>query len=217
MPLAYLQQRLQNIYELDIAQNVNDYLITNNNIADNLARDESHKDRKEKLLVIQGNDDLLLSLYLDAGIVKKLREDDPVMCLHSGNLEDFCLALEGISHFLYLIWNATYERSVTLLEMELQAEIDKFIMLAICMEQQYKRPVPGQLRRLLFEAINYHEGMSADEVQRYSDANKFAEKYCWYLESSYFRKGKEQELIKELRRFYRLNQDGKLRRISYLH
>ena len=33
-------------------------------------------------------------------IIRQLREDDPVVQLYHGNLEDFCLALEGISHFL---------------------------------------------------------------------------------------------------------------------
>ena len=50
-------------------------------------------------------------------------------------MECFCLALEGVSHFLYLIWNASFDRSVTLLEMELQAEIDKFVMLGIFLEK----------------------------------------------------------------------------------
>ncbi|MFQ5659075.1 MAG: hypothetical protein ACE5GZ_01510 [Gammaproteobacteria bacterium] len=218
MSLAQLQQRLQDIYELDLAHNINNYLITDWDVAASLESSAPCKNRKEKLLVYQYKEELHLSLYLHDGIIKTLHDDDPALHLHNGNLSDFCLALEGISHFLYLVWNASYDRSVTMLEMELQAEIDKFIMLVSYLEEQFKRPAPGQLRRLLFESIHFHGELSAREFQRYRDANNLAEKYCWYLESrSYFRNGNERVLLGELRRFYRLNLDDKLRRINYLH
>lgn len=173
---------------------------------------------REQLLVCEHDDDLLLSLYLHDGIIRNLETVDNRLHLHCGNLEDFCLALEGISHFLYLIWNARYRRSVTVLEMELQAEIDKFIMLYMLLHQQQQAPAPGQIRGLLFESVSYHDHLQTEELQRYRDASAFAEKYCWYLESSFTRKrGMELQLYKELRRFYRLGLTDKLRRIKYLH
>lgn len=173
---------------------------------------------REQLLVCEEEDDLLLSLYLHHRIIRNLTTSGELPYLHSGNLEDFCLALEGISHFLYLIWNARYRRSVTVLEMELQAEIDKFIMLGTILRQQSQAPAPGQIRDLLFESVRYHDHLRSEELQRYRDASAFAEKYCWYLESSFtLKQGMELQLYRELRRFYRLGLEEKLRRINYLH
>jgi len=173
--LFNLQQNLQDIYELELGHNVNDYLITNQILANSLGH-KTLTDIKEKLLVCQDNEDLLLTLYLHEDVVNNLHKNDPSLALHNGNLEDFCLALEGISHFIYLLWNASYERSVTLLEMELQAEIDKFVMCAMYMEQQCQYLAPGVLRQKLFEAVSFHQGLAPDELQRYRDANNYGEK-----------------------------------------
>ena len=78
----------------------------------------------EKLLLSEEADELHLALYLDAGLLERLAERDPLEELGPGNLEDFCKVLEGLSHFNYLTWNAT-DRRVTMLELELQAEVDK--------------------------------------------------------------------------------------------
>ena len=208
---------MQGIYELNIAHNVNDYLITNRCLANTLDNGNSNPNLKEKLLLRQDNGELSLSLYLHTDVVERMLEDDPLQHLHKGNLEEFCLALEGVSHFLYLIWNASFDRSVTLLEMELQAEIDKFVMLALCLEKQNKQIAPGQLRQVLFETVSFHKELKESERQRYRDASFFAEKYCWQLESNFLNNQGRQQLLQELRQFYRLTQADKLRRINQSH
>ena len=216
MTLQHIQKRLQGIYELDLEHCVYDFLITSRELAD--AQLHSTVDSRETLLVCQEQDELFLSLYLHDGVVRNLEINETGLLLHKDNIEDFFLALEGISHFIYLIWNASFERSVTKLEMEIQAEIDKFIMLSKFVNRQQQYLAPGKLRRLLFESVSYRGGMSQEDIQRYRDANFFAEKYCWFLESrNYLNAGLEQELLKEIRRFYRLNLRGKLQRISYLY
>ena len=143
--------------------------------------------------------------------------DDPMPRLYEGNLEYFCLALEGVSHFLYLIWNASFDRSVILLEMELQAEIDKFMMLGVFLEKQNKRLRLRQLRKLLFETAGFHRQLSETEKQRYQDASHLAEKYCFIIESDCLANRSRQEMLFKLRRFYRLTQSDKLSRINFLH
>ena len=216
--LSHLQNQLQEIYELDIDHDVNDFLVTQYDLIAETGATSGGIKTREKLLIHQEQDQLLLSLYLHDEILSNLESSGNGMKLNHDNFEDCCLALEGISHFLYLIWNARYQRSVTLLEMELQAEIDKFIMLCILLRQQNLNPAPGQIHSLLFESVQYHDFLKPEELQRYRDANLFAKKYCWYLESR-LRKlpvvGRQ--VLQELRRFYRLNQTAKLRHINYLH
>jgi len=47
-----------------------------------------------------------MSLYLDPALLQRLAREDPLTRLHAGNVADCWTALEGVSHFLYLAWNA---------------------------------------------------------------------------------------------------------------
>lgn len=170
---------------------------------------------REKLLLKEDEESLNLSLYLDNSVISNLNRNNPEIHLDQDNFEDLCLALEGISHFIYMIWNATHDRSVTLLEMELQAEIDKFVVLSAVIEQQNHALTGGELRRILFESVSYDTALSETQRQRYRDANYFAEKYCWQLQTNFLSSGANQDLLNELRRFYRLTQKQKLRRIGH--
>jgi hypothetical protein len=212
--LQYLEKQIQSIYEVDIPHAVHDFLITDKASARLLDCDMQSRDMREKLLVHQDEDNLNLSLYIAADIVEHLRLDDPVSQLHDGNIGDFCLAVEGISHFIYLIWNATYNRSVTLLEMELQAEIDKYVVLYSILTKQISDIEPGDLRRWLFDATKYDNSLNAMELQRYRDANYFAGKYCLHLETRFINAASYSHMINELRRFYRYTQVEKLTHIN---
>jgi len=216
MALLQIQERLQGLYELEMDHCISDYLVTRRDMLSRQCQ-RAIKSR-ETLLVCQEEDDLRLSVFLEDGVLDNLKMTGSDIDLHHGNIQDYCLALEGTSHFVYLIWNAMFERCVTRMEMELQAEIDKFILLSRHTSQSQIQEYPGQLRRLLFETVSYQVGLSDQEVQRYRDANFYAEKYCWFLESRNFLKaGLEQGLLREVRRFYRLNLEDKIRRINCLY
>ncbi len=217
MSLSRLQAGLQDIYELDIAHDVNDYLITSKVLAKQLEPVRNGSRAREKLFVYEDEEGLNLSLFLDKKVLNRFNKYDPFKHLDHRNMEAFCLALEGISHFIYLVWNAGHDRPVTLLEMELQAEVDKFIMLTTCLDQQSNMPLPGQLVRVLFETNTFREDLSEEELQRYREANYHARKYCKSLECRYLQNGNKSGLLGELRRFYRLTRWDKLKRISQFH
>ena len=208
MSVNLLQQQLQDIYEVDIQHRVSDYLIT----CPALARDlggESVSGQKERLLLSQQSNELNLSLFLDDEVVRSVQGNNPLQ-----DMQHFCLALEGVSHFLYLIWNASFDRQITLLELELQAEIDKFVMMVFSSQEQRHRIEPSFFRKLLFENIQLHDELDSTQKERYVEASRLAEKYCWKLESDYLARRSRQQVLSELRQFYRLSQADKLRRIN---
>jgi len=208
---------LQDIYELDISHNINDYLFTCKTRLQQLDTSLTNNYTREKLLVSVDEQGLNLSLYLDQHILDHFTTHNPLERIDQHNVQEFCLALEGISHFLYLVWNASYGRSVTLLEMELQAEVDKFIMLMNYLEQQSNLPEPGQLTSLLFRSNIYHDDLSQEEQKRYREASGYAKTYCQHLEQQFSGKPNRARLLAELRRFYRQTQAGKLRQIGRPH
>lgn len=216
MSLTLMQENLQSIYELEVAHNIQDFLITNRELARLLDTNRSLDGAREKLLVYEDEDGLNLSLYLDEEVAGLFDEVHYHEQLDRQKLEEFCLALEGISHFLYLTWNATHDRAVTMMEMELQAEVDKFILLSRYFRERSLDPSPGQLRRLLFESAAYHESLDHEERKRYYDASEYAHKYCRNLESRYFNERGKEPLLNELRRFYRLNKRDKIDRIKQI-
>ncbi len=212
MKLKRIQRHLQRIYEVDVPHNVEDFVITDRALLEALG--DKSRNAEEKLLVVQNGDEVELALYLDPEVIDRLSEDDPTDRLHHGNLADFCTALEGVSHFLYLTYNAEYERGVSLLELEMQAEVDKYVSTAMLFGSQGDGRVPRQLYAWLFDDPVFDDSLDEASLKRYRDANYYAGRYCSRIESHYFRQRRPGNLMNELRRFYRLSQHHKIRRIE---
>ncbi|MCP5150396.1 MAG: hypothetical protein H6983_17765 [Ectothiorhodospiraceae bacterium] len=213
MRLVTLQRQLERIYEIEIPHDVDDFVITDRVVARSIEGDDA-RDAPEKLLVRQSGDEVDIALYLDREVVERLGRDDPNDHLHGGNFADLCTALEGVSHFLYLAWNAGHDRGVSLLELEMQAEVDKYVTTAFLFGAQEQGRVPGWLHRRLFEDASFDSQLDETELARYRDANRYASRFCSHLESRYLRGTGEPGLMNELRRFYRLPQRAKIRRIE---
>ena len=123
--LGELQNLLADIYQADCGHRVADYLITDRALADHIGQQPLSKDVEETVLVAEGADGMGLSVYLDRALLSRLAGQDPLSGLEASQFADLATVLEGISHFNYLVWSAGQDRSVTLLELELQAEVDK--------------------------------------------------------------------------------------------
>lgn len=204
MSLKRLQHRLQDIYELSIDENVDDFLITDPALAAELCEATMPGDCGERLLLREDTDGLNVSLYVNAAVIDGLAAGQGAHAAIIEDLHAFCLALEGVSHFLYLVWHASHDRSVSLLEMELQAEVDKYVVIREVLGGVKRAlPAPGLIHRL-FRSAGYHAALGVEEQRRYRAANRCAERYCRRLESEYYGARSRGELLKELRRFYRL-------------
>lgn len=211
--LQELQLELGKLYEIDIACDIKDFLVTDPATARRLQGWQ--RISKEQLLISQENDVVYMTLYLDRSILSALEEHDPQKLLNDNNLNAYCIALEGISHFLYLTWRIGHQRPVTQLELELQAEIDKYIFTSLLFLQQYSNNRINS-HELLFEQVSFHPDLNAAENSRYLTANRYAAKYCSSLKSGLHPEGVTPSLANELRRFYRLPLGEKLRRIDAL-
>lgn len=212
--LRRLQHHLEQIYELEVGYDVHDFLITDPDLARALDSDADARDTEEKLLLARDGDDVALSLFIDAAVLARLGEEAGTASLAHASLSDLCVALEGVSHFLYAAWNSDRERAVTLFELELQAEVDKYVALARLFFEAEPAGVPSRLRRELFEHVRFDENLTGEQRSRYRDANRYAGKYCRALETRWRGRPGHPPLVNELRRFYRLPQGGKLRLIE---
>ena len=147
-----------------------------------------------------------------ARAVANLTSHDPAHRLGDHNFGDFLLAVEGVSHFIYAVRCARAERPVSQLELELQAEVDKYITCLLVTEPEAE--VSAALRRRLFGDIAYEPDLDHDEHARYRAANDNAERYAAWLEQAFVTPRRIPEMLAELRRFYRLGLAAKLGAIA---
>lgn len=208
-----IQGIVERTYDLDNAHRVTDFLVTNPDFARGFGFRPGGTGGAEKVLIAQDDGRVDLAVYLDADVVSRLTDQDPLDSLHDGNLEAFWTALEGVSHFVYLVWNAARRRPVTRLELELQAEVDKFVTTALLVAAQQGGRVPADLHAWLFDLWRLDDSMAAEDADRYARANRYAGRYCRRLSRDYLRAGAG-SLFPEIRRFYRFTQRRKLRHID---
>lgn len=213
MLLRDLQCLLATLYGVDIDADVRDYLVTDPGTLRRLEADGSARATAEKLLIEQGAGDLALALYLDQSLLDRLARMDPRQSLCGRNLADFCLALEGVSHFNYVAWNAAMDKTVTLLELEMQAEVDKYLSARVLLGAQAHSDLGGSLLGSLFDEPEFDQALSAEELGRYRDASRLAGQYCHSLESRFPAGLPRAAMLREVRTFYRWSQPAKVSHI----
>ncbi|HXS78791.1 MAG TPA: hypothetical protein VN818_00845 [Gammaproteobacteria bacterium] len=208
MLLRRLEQMLHELYALDVGYAVSDFLITDPKLARCL--DSGGRKVDEKLLISEADGEADVALYLERELLERLDRHDPLTKLDGDNLADFWAALEGVSHFTYYAWNAARDKAVSLFELELQAEVDKFVTTGMLLRDQTGRE-PGGLHGWLFDLPTLAAELEEHERERYRRANRYAAKYCQRLP---LRRDDEAAAHRELRHFYRLSQASKLAHID---
>ena len=211
--LASLQGALTEIYDLPVTPDVRDFLMTDRAA---LASVDDPRASDEQLIVAEDGDTLSMALYIDAAVLERLERCDPFIGLSQDNLADYLTAAEGVSHFVYVAWNTGYDKPVTLLELELQAEVDKYVLCAWLLREQGCGRFPRELHRMLFEHARVDAVAAAGRVGLYHMASTYAARFCRrvaaLLEPK--RHGVTRDLMAELRRFYRWGNVRKLRHIE---
>jgi hypothetical protein len=214
MPLlGQLQSLLAELYDAPVAHDVHAFLITDPARAAALQESTSLPPTDEQLLIAETEDGVELGLYLDAALLERLALRCPLRTLDDANIGDYCAALEGVSHFHYVAWSADRERSVSLLELELQAEVDKYASALSLLLAQREGRFPHELFARLFERWSLLPHLAADERDRYAEAHRCAARFCRRLEERYLRRrhARPAAMLAELRSFYRLGRHAKLR------
>ena len=205
---------METIYDIQTGYQIEQFVFHEHSLFEIYQSATDCHDAMESLFIRETTDGMDLSLYLAKTTIDNLTKDNPFDRLHRGNLNSFCLAVEGISHFVYLIWNATHQRSVTQLEMELQAEVDKYILSASLLASQADGTLPLNLCELLFEDISFSKSLSQEKQKRYKLANQYAKHYCNHIHDRLTRFREGNLITKEIRRFYRLWHNYKMLRIN---
>jgi hypothetical protein len=210
--LRGLQTLLGRLYDVELPYDVYDFLVT-----DRTSIGASTNERRtldEELLLAESSDGAGVALYLDPEVLRRLEAEDPHRALTENNLADYCTALEGVSHFVYSTYGLERDIPVSLLELETQAEVDKYaITVFLLAEQQGGQSYPAQVHARLFDRVSFDARLEPDQYERYRTAHALAARYCRHLETRFVNRGKLkiEAMVRELRSFYRLRHAAKLR------
>jgi hypothetical protein len=175
--VAQLQAHLQRVYglEADETPDIRPFLVDDDAL-ELLRPPGAQRPADEWVLVRESNDGLDLAVWIDRKHLDTLAEAPDTRSVVRRSLRSFCAVIEGISHFMFLVERARRAEPVTLLELEVQAEIDKFVSARLhCPER-----TPA-LRRALFQDVSLHDGLSAEERDRYREAGRLARAWCDHL------------------------------------
>jgi hypothetical protein len=211
--LAKLERLLTGIYDLRIDCRVEDFLVTDRQALPGTCQ-EAPGD--EQLFVASDDGELCMSLFLDPELLERLQAHDPNDELDQHNVADCWAAIEGISHFLCVAYHAGHDRPVSLLTLELQAEIDKYIASFLLLRKQRPRRFPAELHSLLFARTRIDPALAGGREPLYRRASRYAAHFCAKLEPRLraLCRSDDRHWLADLRRFYRLTDLGKLRHIE---
>jgi hypothetical protein len=210
--LERLQQQLHEINRSDAGYDIHDFLVTDADIARAISGGDTMTNSGETLLLCEDEEGVALSLYLDEAVLARLQAGDPAAALRAGLLDDLCKVIEGLSHFNYVAWRASRDRPVTLLELELQAEVDKFVSTMQLAREKRDNELMNGLHGRLFDNPRFHDHLSRRQLERYRAASEYAARFCQALLPRLREWGGA--ALPELRRFYRMSLGDK---ISHIH
>lgn len=202
--LGALQRGLEELYRLNPESPVQNFLV------DSEARDAAGVARtpREQLLVSEDEKGLSVGLYFDAEVLH-LASGQDAASIANADFGDFLMLVEGVSHFVYLAYRAGLNHRLSALELELQAEVDKYVTCLLSGEQTDIRS--RSLRDRLYCQVEYDEELDPQEQDRYRVANNNALRYSESLERRFVRERRVGEMLVELRHFYRMSLQSKMR------
>ena len=167
-----IDRALKRLYNLEGRYRAEDFLIQ-----------KPVADSQQGALFVQKeseSNDLQVGIYLSREVYKELesfREWRPREWSRD-QVSAFTVAAEEVSHFHYLLFHVEKGRSVSHLELELQGEIDKFILTFFANLQTGEAEKTFEA---LFEQLFHHfrlaENLSEEQRARYQAASDYARKF----------------------------------------
>ena len=122
--------------------------------------------------------------------------------------DDWLQLAEGVSHFVYVANRARQELPSTQLELELQAEVDKFVLLVL-EQSPYDRGEAFEAHSRLYERVRFLHAAGTELGDRYRTANDLAARFVRRLLAC-----GPTAAHTTLRRFYRAGQTEKIRLVA---
>jgi hypothetical protein len=168
----------------------------------------------EQVFVTEGEEPRL-GVFIAEDLLERLPRASKALSLRDlPALDDYCVVAEGVSHFLCLAHRSDKERAVSLFELELQAEVDKFVHLNEKLALEPGSTEQSILVETLFERYALRDNLSTDEITRYREATRHAAKFCHRLSRKAEKKRSNAVMLDEAKSFFELTLAEKIRKAA---
>jgi hypothetical protein len=190
---ARIQARLHRTYAIEEAPSVDAFIV------------ETEGHARETVRVREGDGELEVEVALPRSALASPRP----------TLDELCQVVEGVSHFLYLAERVRRELPATQLELEIQAEVDKYVVLVLGevlhgVAAPFDPARSRSMRARLFERVIFLHAEGTEHGERYRVANDVAARVAHGLERAIVRGGSAGAARDFLRRFYSAGQREKI-------
>ena len=172
--LRRIQEHLESIYRIR-APDVRRFQIDAIQLAEVTGTNLRRAD--EWVLVRQDGDHVDLAVFVADVHIKTLETIGSLKKAAVDAFPAFCAATEGVSHFLMLFERARRSEPVSLLELEAQAEVDKFVSARL-----HHPDHSTALWHRLFSDAELSRNLSPEEQIRYREAGRLAAGFCAELD-----------------------------------
>jgi len=203
LALRRVQRDLEEIYRLDQIASVEEFLISTKELQQYLP---SELPARPQLLVREEEEGVSFGVHLGDDVLERVQEGD----LETTDLSDFCSVVEEVSHFLYLAWSVKNKRPVSLLDVELQGEIDKFLLSSL------HHPDQENLIERMFDDFSLHKELTEAEQALYRRASRLGAKFCRSLGSACEEGEMNPTALMRLRTFWRWATQRRLAEVARL-
>lgn len=190
---ARIQARLRSTYAIEEAPPVDAFIV------------EASAASRETVRVREADGELEVEVALPRSALVSPRP----------TLDEVCQVVEGVSHFVYLAERARRELPTTQLELEIQAELDKYVVLVLGDlagggAARFDASRSRAMRARLFERVIYFHAAGTEHGERYRVANDVAARVAHGIERDLVRCGRADGARAFLRRFYSAGQREKM-------
>ncbi len=218
-PLIHeLQRKIEKTYALDTGiTNIEQYIIGDKGYEEFYAKENIrtvvNSSSGAKVLIRNAECTLRVSIYYPDALIRQLEDNDPRAGIHDDNIDLCASFVEELDHFLFIARNYKWNRPFSLLELELQANVTKYLVLKYFIVLQNKSL---KLSNFDKEYIRYHlfykreyDIEDSSERKRYEDAGKFGMIYTKQIDLL-----SPENRIRDLRQFSRMTCPSKIRHIQ---
>jgi len=163
--LSQIDQRIQNVNGFENEFSFEDFLFVSD-------------ENQNALVVKEDQGEASVLLCLQEKIIKRIENKIVPWDFKPELLPDLSIAIEELSHFNTYCKRAAEDREISPLELEVQAEVDKFALALEWLDELNQEKLQDEIFEILFGQCQVGAWVSGSKADRYVDAHRIARNFC---------------------------------------
>ncbi len=217
--LEELQRKIEKTYALDTGiTNIEQFVVGNIGYTKFYEKEEirtviNNNHSWSRVFIRDVGETLKVSIYYPDNLIRILENNDPRLGIHDNNIDACATFVEELDHFLFIVQNFKSNRPFSLLELELQANVTKYLVLKYFVALQNKSVrLANSDREYIRHHLFYKRKYNIEDIserKRYEDARVFGLIYTKYIDLL-----SHEDRLRDLRQFSRMTCTSKIRHIQ---